>query len=63
MPNTSKYTITANDAANALQLIDTCAKRGAFNGPELGAVASIRMVFDNIVAQYKKENPEAPAAE
>ncbi len=58
MSNTATYPITANDAANVLQLIDVCAKRGAFQGPELGAVASIRMVFDKIVGEHKAAFPE-----
>jgi hypothetical protein len=46
----TEYTITGADAVNVLQIIDLCAKRGAFQGNELGAVASVRMVFDKIAA-------------
>lgn len=35
-------TININDLANCVNIIDMCAKRGAFEGPELEQVGTLR---------------------
>tara|TARA_R100000700_G_C3177131_1_gene152191 strand:- start:2974 stop:3174 length:201 start_codon:yes stop_codon:yes gene_type:complete len=44
-----------NFYVNVLQLIDVASKRGAWNGPELGAVAEIR---NSVVEKLKALNAD-----
>lgn len=47
-----------------INVIDVCAKRGAFEGPELGRIATLRAVLER-EAEPPKENDqpqEQPAA-
>ena len=47
-----------------INVIDVCAKRGAFEGPELGRIATLRAILE-MEAEPPKENEqpqEQPAA-
>ena len=55
--------LTAQDIGNALQIIDECARRGAFQGPELSSVGAVReklAAYVNANAPAQEENTEAP---
>lgn len=51
-------------AVAMINVIDVCAKRGAFEGPELGRIATLRAILE-MEAEPPKENEqpqEQPAA-
>ena len=50
--------LTAQDIGNALQIIDECARRGAFQGPELSSVGAVREKLAAYVAANNPQNPE-----
>ncbi len=53
-----------NDLAAVVQMIDVCSKRGAFEGPELSAIGTLRTRFVDFLKanQPKDQAPAAPAA-
>jgi hypothetical protein len=57
-------TVTVNDVASMLQIIDTAAARGAFRGEELSAVGGVRdraaAFIDYIKAQVEANKAETP---
>jgi hypothetical protein len=54
--------LSLNDLAAAIQIIDVCSKRGAFEGAELEAVGSVRGRLAAFI-QANKPAEEAPAEE
>tara|TARA_R100001129_G_scaffold185984_1_gene175985 strand:+ start:1288 stop:1542 length:255 start_codon:yes stop_codon:yes gene_type:complete len=48
--------LTVQDVGNALQIIDECSRRGAFQGNELQSVGSVR----DKLAAYVEENTPKP---
>lgn len=55
--------LTIQDIANAVAIIDTCVKRGAFEGSEITSVGSVRDKFvlfieKNKAAEQKEPNKE-----
>ena len=53
---TTEVQISLNDLAAAVQIIDVCSKRGAFQGDELESVGGVR---GRIAAFVKANTPEA----
>lgn len=63
-------TITVEDLTNIVKLIDVCAKRGTFEGAELGVVGALRervvafiTASTPAVVEQPMEAPEAPVEE
>jgi len=55
--------LSVQDISNALQIIDECARRGAFQGPELQSVGVVRDKFAAFVDAHQpaeEEDVEAP---
>lgn len=50
--------ITVQDIALVVSIIDTCVKRGAFEGKELTVVGTIRDKFEAVVEQSQKTEQE-----
>lgn len=59
-PATPPPQLTLQDIAAALQIIDICSKRGAFEGAELSAIGQVR---DKIATFLKAATPPAQAPE
>jgi len=62
--------LSLNDLAAAVQIIDVCSKRGAFEGPELETVGQVRGRFAAFIEANKpaeeaaaEGDAEAPATE
>lgn len=52
-----------NDLAAVVQMIDVCSKRGAFEGPELSAIGTLRTRFvDFLKANTPKDQQGGAAA-
>lgn len=58
---TEEANITIQDIALAMSIIDTCVKRGAFEGKELTVVGGLRDKFETVVEQNK--TPEEQTTE
>lgn len=50
--------ITLNDLAIVINIIDTCTERGSFKGPELITVGSIREKFASFIRENQKNEPK-----
>lgn len=57
MTEQTEVQISLNDLAAAVQIIDVCSKRGAFQGDELESVGGVR---GRIAAFVKANTPEDP---
>jgi len=55
--------LSLNDLAAAVQIIDVCSKRGAFEGSELEAVGSVRGRLAAFLKANAPASEEAPAEE
>lgn len=54
--------LSLNELAGAVTIIDICSERGAFKGPELAEVGTLRGRFaDFIQANKPPEDAESPA--
>jgi hypothetical protein len=49
IPQDEPATITVNDLADCVKIIDICAKRGAFEGSELELIGQVRSRLVNFV--------------
>ena len=49
--------LNVQDISNALQIIDECARRGAFQGPELTSVGAVR---EKLAAYVNANRPAEP---
>ncbi len=52
--------LSVQDISNVLQIIDECARRGAFQGPELQSIGVVR---DKLAAFVDAHNPAAEEVE
>jgi hypothetical protein len=55
-----KIDLTVKDLADVVRIIDMCAERGAFKGPELEAVGSLRGRFFTYINGAKENNTPVP---
>lgn len=58
--------LSLQDLATAVQIIDICSRRGAFEGPELEAVGGLRsriVKFVNAATPKDQEQPEGTVPE
>jgi hypothetical protein len=46
---TTEKSLTLNDLAAVVKMIDTCSERGAFKGNELAAIGALREKFNYFV--------------
>ena len=53
-----KPDVSLNDFIVMVKLIDICSKRGAFEGPELKDVGTLRGRLSEFVEYHKPEEPE-----
>ena len=58
MPEDTGKNLTINDIASAVQIIDLCSTRGAFQGSELEAVGVLRGRLQAFVQAHKTEEQQ-----
>lgn len=55
--------LTAQDIANALQIIDLAAQRGTFRGAELSSIGMVRDKLEQVLRPPEEQAAQAPQGE